>query len=605
MDTAVSGHAIALYQHWSHVLSITKNTCASKENFVCFYMGFSSTLGLMSPLVSPLTSMSGTVLLWVLLVPVLAAQTLNGARQDTALEPGIPVTDPLVKAKCGTCHPADEHGNMDRISWVRTTPEGWQEAIKKMILEKRVELTPVEARSMVQYLSSSHGLAPEEAKPVMYYPERRVHDEIGVANDYPLAACAKCHAAARLLSWRRSADEWKRLGEEHFAQYKVARNETAMAAVRNAAPLHTPEWTDWSARSHASNLTGRWLVTAHLPGHGRYFGELQVERGATPDEFNTRATLHSINDGSTVIRIGQMLLFSGYAWRGRSHGVAPSNSSTHPDDPGHDAREVLWISPDQTTGEGRWFWGQYQEFGFDVVLRRASPGITLLAVDRLSLKVGAQASSLRVMGENLPTDVNAGEVSVGPGITVRRVISSTSREIVAEVEVSATAVPGKRDITLRGAVLRSALAVYDRVDYVKVTPESSMAAFGDQTYARGYQQFEAIGYQRVPDGKPHTADDLELGPMDASWSMQVFYAVDASGNDKIGNVSPAGLLTPAPRSPGGNFDIWVIATAVNERNQNGRPLAGKGYVVVTIPAYSFDGRRYVRDLDRWIEEGTW
>ena len=28
----------------------------------------------------------------------------------------------------------------------------------------------------------------------------------------------------------------------------------------------------------------------------------------------------------------------------------------------------MWISPDQTSGEGRWFWGEYQEFGLDVKL---------------------------------------------------------------------------------------------------------------------------------------------------------------------------------------------------------------------------------------------
>lgn len=558
----------------------------------------SNTLGLM-----PMFRM---VLSWVLLAPLLAAQTPNGSTANAPVEPGIPVTDSLVKAKCGACHASDEHGNLDRISWVRTTPEGWQEAIKKMILEKQVELTPLEARSIVQYLSSRHGLAPEEARPVMYYPERRVHDEIGVHSDYPLAACAKCHAAARPLSWRRSADEWKRLSDEHLAQYKVARNETAMAAIRNGAPLHTPEWTAWSARSHASNVTGRWLVTAHLPGHGRYVGEMQVEQGATPDEFNTRVTLHSINDGSTAIRTGKILLFAGYAWRGRSSGGAPSG---RPDDPEHDAREVLWISPDQTTGEGRWFWGQYQEFGFDVVLQRvpqdAAPAIALLAVDRLSLQTGTQARSLRMLGENLPSDVTAADLNLGAGITVRRIVSSSSHELVAEVDVSANATPGKRDIFLRGAALRDALAVYDRVDCVKVTPESSMAAFADDMYARGYQQFEAIGYQRGPDGKPHTEDDLELGPIDATWAIQVFYAVDNRGSDKIGTVSPAGLLTPAHRSPGGNFDIWVIATAVHETAPSGKPLVGKGYVVVTIPAYSFDGRRYVRDLDRWIEEGTW
>ena len=97
-------------------------------------------------------------------------------------EVGIPVTDPLVLAKCGTCHAADEQGNLQGISWERATPEGWQEALKRMIRENDVSLTPPEARAIVKYLSTRHGLAPEESKPVMYYAERRVHDEAGLGN---------------------------------------------------------------------------------------------------------------------------------------------------------------------------------------------------------------------------------------------------------------------------------------------------------------------------------------------------------------------------------------------------------------------------------------
>ena len=63
-------------------------------------------------------------------------------------EPGIPVTDPLVIAKCGTCHARDERGNMQHVSYARTTPEGWQEALKRMILGNGVSLTPDEARSV-------------------------------------------------------------------------------------------------------------------------------------------------------------------------------------------------------------------------------------------------------------------------------------------------------------------------------------------------------------------------------------------------------------------------------------------------------------------------
>ena len=47
--------------------------------------------------------------------------------------------------------------------------------------------------------------------------------------------------------------------------------------------------------------------------------------------------------------------------------------------------------------------------------------------------------------------------------------------------------------------------------------------------------------------------------------------------------------------------MWVIATAKDEKES--RPLVGKSYLVVTVPMYTFGGRRYVRDLDRWIDDG--
>jgi len=56
-----------------------------------------------------------------------------------------------------------------------------------------------------------------------------------------------------------------------------------------------------------------------------------------------------------------------------------------------------------------------------------------------------------------------------------------------------------------------------------------MAAFGEQTRSRGYQQFEGDGYQNGPDGKRHSADDVELGPIDVTWSMKVFYESEAAG----------------------------------------------------------------------------
>ena len=182
-------------------------------------------------------------------LPVLILGVLTAAftfAQPAPPEPGIPVTDSLVIAKCGACHARDAQGNMQRISWERTTPEGWQEALKRMILVNGVALTPDEARSIVKYLSASHGLAPGEAKAVMYDAERRIHTETNIPNDRLQHACARCHAFARALSWRRSADDWKQLADAHAARYKLPRTTKPWHFLPKAAPLHTPEWDAWS-----------------------------------------------------------------------------------------------------------------------------------------------------------------------------------------------------------------------------------------------------------------------------------------------------------------------------------------------------------------------
>ena len=515
-------------------------------------------------------------------------------------EVGIPVTDPLVLAKCGTCHAADEQGNLQRISWARATPEGWQETIKRMIRENDVSLTPPEARAIVKYLSGRHGLAPEESKPVMYYAERRVHDEAGVLNDTLLDSCAKCHDAARALSWRSTADGWKQFAETHAGRYRFKPEQEAIAYLGKIAPFSAREWASWSARAHAPEPTGRWLMTAHVQGRGTFHGEMDVEAAGGGDEFLTRTRLRSVDDGVVVVRTGRSVVYGGTAWRGRSQGI--SVASAAPDDLSTEAREAMWVAPDGSHVEGRWFWGQYEELGFDVTMRRASSDPALLLVDPPSFKAGSNARRIRLIGDRFPAQVTPADVTVGSGMTVRRIISSTPGEIVAEVDVAADAPSGKRNVTFRSSTLENAVAIYDRVDYVSVTPESSLASFGSRTYVRGFQQFEAIGYQRGPDGRPHTADDLELGPVQVAWSMEVFYEVDPNNQDRVGSVSPIGFFTPAAENPGNNYDVWIIATAKTEKGKDGKPLVGKGYLVVTVPTYTFEGRTFVRELNRWIEE---
>ena len=63
----------------------------------------------------------------------LLAQAPPEPKPKGEAEPGIAVTNAVVKAKCSGCHRDDGQGHLTRISWERTTPEGWQQIIKRMI----------------------------------------------------------------------------------------------------------------------------------------------------------------------------------------------------------------------------------------------------------------------------------------------------------------------------------------------------------------------------------------------------------------------------------------------------------------------------------------
>jgi quinohemoprotein amine dehydrogenase len=560
----------------------------------------------------------------------------RGGNGDTPAKPteeGIPVTDALTISRCSSCHPKDDKGNLSRISWNRSTPEGWEEAIKRMVRLNGVQLQPADAKAILKYLSNYHGLAPEEAKPVMYMAEHRIVDE-EIPNESVRTTCMNCHALGRPFSWRRPREEWSLLADTHSALYQTADmafrrgpfgnnggggggaapagGRGGAAGANNAAnavsldvtldflaktyPLHTPEWGAWRARMRAPRLAGKWLMSARIPGRGKYVGEVTIAPGASEDEFKTTAKLQPVDGGPAITRTGTGVVYAGYSWRGRSSGPAPG-ANARPDDPGSVMRETMWISPDQTWAEGRWFWGEYQEFGVDVKLRRVSAEPLVIALDRYSLKTGAQAQRLRIFGANFPAQLAAADLDFGSGIAVKSIASHNATEITATVDVDAAAVPGRRDLVLRNAVLEGALAVYDKIDYIKVIPEASMARLGGDSHSshpRGYQQLEAIAYQRGADDKLHTADDVELGPIEANWSVEEFFA-SFGDDDKefVGTLDNNGLFTPNTDGPNpqrkfsrNNYgDIWVVATAKNEKDKEGKPLTGRSYLVVTVPTY--------------------
>ena len=542
--------------------------------------------------------------------PAQAQPPVDDAKAKELAEEGIPVTNQLVVDRCVSCHKKDEKGRMTRISFERTTPEGWQQVIKRMIRLNGLTVTPEEARQIVKYLSNNHGLAPEEAKPAFYEAERRVVDE-KLPDETLRATCIICHSLGRVLSQRRSREEWELLGNLHVGMFPVVTFQgfyrfpqppgappptdpdqrhpldKSIDYLAKNYPLTTPEWGAWRANMRAPKLQGRWLVSANQIGRGQIYGEMVVEPTKVEDEFTTKLTLRYVKDGSIVTRTGRGIVYSGYSWRGRStasDGKEPAEN-----------REAMFVSRDWATMEGRWFWGAYDEFGIDVTLRRISAEPLIAGVNPAGLKTKSTALQVHVYGANLPAEIKREEIDFGPGVTVKRVVSAKADDVVVEVDVADGAANGYRDIALRRYFAQRAVAVFDKVDYVKVNPDAGMARVGGVAFPKQFQQFGATAFNRGPDGKPQTPDDVSLGTADVEWSIDEFPATfDDDDKDHVGVLDANGLFTPAVDGPNpkrkkgvNNYgDVWVVATyKPKDAAKDAQPLKARSYLVVTVPLY--------------------
>ncbi len=547
---------------------------------------------------------------WAFLPIVLFAQTdapkPDDREKQKEKDDGIPVSSELVRKACGGCHASDDKQRMSRISWRRTTPEGWEQTIKRMITLNSVKLEPADAREILKYLANNHGLAPDEARAASFEAERRMIEYRYTADKDTESTCTKCHSFGRVLQQRRSKSEWEMLIAMHRGYYplsdfqafrRVGPPQTqpgpdgrppdnrhpmdkAVNHLAGAFPLKTAEWSSWSANMRSPKLDGRWAITGYQAGKGPIYGELTIEPATAASEFKTRAQYVYARTGTTVTRDGSSVVYTGFQWRGRSReGAADKNP----------LREVLFVDRNMRDLNGRWFNGSYNENGLDIHLVRIGNDPVVLGLDRKAFKAGATAQA-KIYGANLPARLDAAAVDFGQGIRVTRVISATAQLVTVEVEVAMDARPGIRDVFIAGAPSPAAAVVYDKIDAIKVRPQAGMARIGGVRFPKQYQQFEAIAYTNGPDGKPDTADDIELGPVDAAWGIEE-YTATFGDDDKtyVGSIDKTGYFTPNvdgpnPKRKGGtnNYgDVWVVASY-----QNGdKTLRARAHLLVTVPLY--------------------
>jgi quinohemoprotein amine dehydrogenase len=278
------------------------------------------------------------------------------------------------------------------------------------------------------------------------------------------------------------------------------------------------------------------------------------------------------------------MIYTGFQWRGRST-VGSDDATT--------LREVMQIDRDWRSIAGRWFAGGYDELGMDVRLTRIGREPIVLGVDPVALSRSPAGQRVRVLGANLPASPTPRDLDLGPGITVTRIVNATPEAIVAEVTVASDAAPGARDAFVAGSLQRAAISVYDRIDYLKVTPAWNMARVGGVVFPKMSAQFEAVAYHHGPDGKPDSKDDVNLGVVEANWAIEEYTATfDDDDKAFVGQIdAKTGLFTPAEDGPNpkrsGNRnnigDVWVVATHTPAGRTT--PLRARAHLVVTVPLY--------------------
>ena len=523
-----------------------------------------------------------------------------------AVESGIPINNETVLVACGTCHATDDPNILSRISFRRTTPEGWQQTIKRMISLNDLSIEPEEAREVVQYLSNHLGLAPEEAKAGAFEVERRFIEHRYEADQDVETTCRACHSLGRIINQRRTREEWSLVVGMHRGFYPLvdlqgfretgmvgrepadenetpARRHPMNRAIDHLAmtyPLHTSAWDAWSANVRPLQLEGAWTLAGHHPGRGPVYGRVIVTAGSSVGEFVTEARLTYARDGLSITHTGRSIVYAGFQWRGSSS-LDDSEESTW--------RQVMFLERDRQSMSGRWFRGAYNEIGIDVRLQRVDTRPLLSGIYPSAIMRNVETHELKIYGANLPSQLGLAELDLGTGVDVTDIVSVNQHMAIVRIAVEDSAAIGARDVFIDQSMLPSALTVYDRIDRITVEPMRGLARVGGIVVPKQLQQFEAIAWHAGSDGKSRTDDDLVIGVVEPNWSLEEY---SATYNDEdlnyVGSIDQSGLFTPAVDGPNpdrlGNRnnigDVWVVASVT----QNGEmPIRGRAHLLVTVP----------------------
>ncbi|RVU29645.1 quinohemoprotein amine dehydrogenase subunit alpha [Neptunomonas marina] len=491
----------------------------------------------------------------------------------------------VLQEKCLICHTrtGDPEAPYSRISQQRKTPEGWHMTINRMQRLNGLVISPQEKQAVIQYLADTQGLAPSETAPYRYVLEQQpnvVEQDIDPAY---VEMCARCHSSARFGLQRRTEAEWKLHVNTHMAinpttelhalardrsWYDIALNDTAPKLAKDFN-FHDAAWKKWQA-APKPELAGRWSVAGFLPEQGDYSATLTITPTSN-NRFELTLDGHFV-DGTALKGSGKAKLYAGYEWR------AQLNVN------GTKMRQVMAASEDGQQLTGRMYQVGRDEMGGEI---NAHVGTAIAGVSPAAIKQGA-VQEITIMGSELK-----GNVSLGRGVSVEKVLTRDNDRIVVLARAQKNATVGARDVRVGQSRDQQALAVYDQVARVAVVPAESIARVGGNggLVPKVQSTYRAQAFSAGPDGKAGTADDLNLGYMPANWSVAPFNETAEHDKDTkyAGSIDQQGIFTPgdAGLNPERKFSTNNLGNlkVVASMGEGDEQVSGDAHLLVTVPVY--------------------
>ena len=497
----------------------------------------------------------------------------------------------IINSKCTACHVGNLDDGLSRISDQRKTPEGWYMTVKRMQREHGLSITKDQETNVIKYLSDYQGLTPDEIKPYAYSLDKTPNVTEEGKDDLLVEMCVRCHSESRIGLQRRTAVEWKKLVHFHVGQFTSfeiqakARDKDWLGVAENEIVPYLAEnfgkdkekFDKYKKSIKDYKLPSKWITYGHTPGKGDFTATITLLNSS--DESYALMMDYKYASGEELQARGIAVVYGGTEVRGSfvQNGVK--------------YRQILHIDPKTNTFEGRMFESLHDENGSILKgIAKNSKEVSIAGIYPSAVKAGEKAT-ISIVGTNL-----SGEVKLPSGLKVLKTVKHTQNEIVLDVEANKKAKSSQGNIQVGSKVFKNSLAVYDKVDYLTVTPEYGTARIGGDDgkdkILKQYTTFEAIGFTNGKDGKKGTADDINLGVIPVKWSAEAFDEtakeekdLDYAGvlDENTGKFTPniSGPNTQRKLMTNNAGNLSVIATYKDTNVE----LSEKAHLMVTVPKF--------------------